>query len=207
MVFPWRTWLTASVLGPSEASYTAYLQQHGYCSLVLVAYLHAVGHFAHWLTHERVRLRDLDESVVRRFVRSHLPECDCPGRCQRTAVLVQAALRRLLETLRADGRIPARHDGLSPAIHDELERFTTYLDTVCGLAAKTRADRRWWMAQFLTDQFNQGPIAVSRLNPRDIAEHLKAHGADYTPSTARERACALRSYLRFRATHYADRAR
>ena len=202
---PWRTWLVSSVLGPSEASYAAYLQQHGYSPAIVDAYLHAIGHFAHWVTHEGLRLGDLDESVVRRFVASHLPKCHCPGRCQRTAVLVHAASRRLLDVLRADGRIPARHDGLSPAIHDELERFTAYLDHVCGLAVSTRAHRRWWMAQFLTDQFDQGPIAVSRLTPRDIAVYLKAHGAAYTPSTARDRSCALRSYLRFRATQYDDR--
>ena len=205
VTFPWRTSLLASVLGPSEASYTAFLQQHGYSPAIVDAYLHAVGHFAHWLTHERLRLRDLDESVVRRFVVSHLPECHCPGRCQRTAVLVHAALRRLLDALRAEGRIPGRQDGLPPAIHDELERFTAYLKNVCGLAVSTRVDRRWWMAQFLTDQFDRGPIAVSRLTPRDIADYLKAHGADYTPSTTRVRGCALRSYLRFRATHSADR--
>jgi hypothetical protein len=118
---------------------------------------------------------------------------------------VQAALGHLLDVLRADGRIPERRVGLSPAIHDELERFTSHLEQVCGLAAKTRAGRRWWVGQFLADRFGRGPIAVDRLTARDIADYLVGHGTRYTPGTAGVRGGALRSYLRFRAARCGDR--
>jgi site-specific recombinase XerD len=202
---PWRTWLSASVLNPSGASCVAYLQQHGYSGPIASAYLHAVGHFAHWLTEEQVTLRCLDESAMRRFLTAHLPNCRCPGRCQRTVVIVQAALGHLLDVLRADGRIAARRVGRSPAIHDELERFTSYLEQVCGLGATTRAGRRRWVEQFLADRFGRGPLAIDRLTPRDIVDFLGRHGTHYTPGTAGVRACALRSYLRFRAARSADR--
>ncbi len=181
---PWRTWLSASVLSPSAASSVASLERHGYSAPIATAYLHAVGHFAYWLTEEHLTLRRLDESVVRRFLTTHLPTCRCPGRCQRTVVGVQAALGHLLDVLRADGRIPERRVGLSPAIHDELKRFTSHLEQVCGLAAKTRAGRRWWAGQFLADRFGRGPIAVDRLTARDIADYLEGHGTRYTPGTA-----------------------
>jgi integrase/recombinase XerD len=202
---PWRTWLSTGMLGPTADSYGAYLQGGGYSASHASAYLHAVGHFAHWLTDEHVALRQIDESVVHRFVTTHLPTCRCPGRCQRTATVVQAALGHLLAVLRADGRIPARRMGRSPAIHDELERFTRYLDHVCGLAAKTRADRQWWIAQFLVDQFGHGPITIDRLTPGDMADFLERQGSRYSPGTAGVRASALRSYLRFRAAACADR--
>lgn len=201
---PCRTWLSASVLSPSAASYVAYLQRHGYSAPIAGAYLHAVGHFAHWLTEEHLTLRRLDESV-RRFLTTHLPNCRCPGRCQRTVVVVHAALGHLLGVLRAEGRITARRVGMSPAIHDELERFTSHLEQVCGLAAKTRADRRWWVGQFLADRFSRGPIAVDRLTPRDVVDFLVRHRTRYTPGTAGARGCALRSYPRFRAVRCADR--
>jgi site-specific recombinase XerD len=202
---PWRTWLSASVLSPSAASYVASLQRHGYSAPIAEAYLHAVGHFAHWLTQEHLTLQRLDESVVRRFLTTHLLNCRCPGRCQRTVVVVQAALGHLLDVLRAEGRITARRVGSSPAIHDELERFTGHLAQVCGLAASTCAGRRWWVRQFLADRFGRRPIAVDRLTARDIADYLEQHGMHYTPSTARDRGCALRSYLRFRAARCGDR--
>ena len=202
---PWRTWLSASVLSPSAASYVASLQRHGYSAPIAGAYLHAVGHFAHWLTEAHLTLRRLDESVVRRFLTTHLPACRCPGRCQRTVVGVQAALGHLLTVLRADGRIPERRVGRSRAIHDELERFTGHLEQVCGLAAKTRAGRRWWAGQFLADRFGRGPIAVDRLTARDIADYLEGHGTRYTPGTVGVRGGALRSYLRFRAARCGDR--
>jgi len=202
---PWQTWLAASVLRRSAASYDAYLQRHGYSPGITHAYRHAVGHFARWVTEEHLELRRLDESVVRRFLTTHLPECRCPARCQRTVLMVQPALKHLLQVLRANGSIPARRVGGSPAIHEELERFTAYLDDVCGLAARTRAGRRWWVGQFLTDRFGQGPIAVHRLTPRDMLDFLGRHGGRYTPGTAGVQASALRTYLRFRAARYADR--
>ena len=143
--------------------------------------------------------------MVRRFLTTHLRDCQCPGRCQRTVVVVQAALGHLLDVLRADGRILARRVGMSPAIHDELDRFTSHLEQVCGLAATTRRCRRWCVGQFLTDQFGRGPIAVDRLTPRDIVDFLGSCGTRYTPGTAGVRGCALRSYLRFRALRCADR--
>lgn len=51
---PCRRWLSASVLRSSASSYEAYLQRHGYSSRIATAYLHAVGHFAHWLTKTRL---------------------------------------------------------------------------------------------------------------------------------------------------------
>ena len=200
----WGTWLSASVLSPSAASYVAYLQRHGYSAPIAGAYLHAVGHFAQWLTEEHLTLRRLDESVVHRFLTTHLPQCRCPSRCQRTTVVMQAALGHLLRVLRADGRIAARRVGRSLAIHDELERFTSYLEQVCGLAVKTRAGRRWWVEQFLADRFGRGSLVIDRLTPRDIVDFLGRHGTHYTPGTAGVRACALRSYLRFRAARCAD---
>src|SRR5207245_10258942 len=142
---------SASVLSPNAASYVAYLQRQGYSAPIAGAYLHAVGHFAHWLTEEHLTLRRVDESVVRRFLTTHLPNCQCPGRCQRTVVVVQAALGPLLDVLRAADRIMAHRVGMWPAIHDERERLTSYLEARRGLAAKTRADRRGWPRQFLAD--------------------------------------------------------
>lgn len=202
---PWRTWLCTSVLRRTEAAYDAYLQQHGYSPAIVSAYRHAVGHFAHWLTDERVRLRHLDESVVHRFVTTHLPTCRCSGRCQRTVVQVRAALTHLLRVLRADDHIAVRCVGPTRAIHDELARFTTHLDQVCGLSAKTRAGRRWWVQRFLADRFGRGPITIDRLTPRDLTTYLERDGAQYTPGTAGVRASALRSYLRFRAARCGDR--
>src|SRR6266566_5087223 len=137
---PSRAWLSASVLSPSAAAYAAHLQRHRYSTPIAGAYLHAVGHFAHWLTEEHLPLRSLDESVARRFLTTHLPNCRCPSRCQRTIVVVQAALKHLLTVLRADGRITVCRVGMSPAIHEELERFTSHFDAGLRIG---RQDLRW----------------------------------------------------------------
>jgi site-specific recombinase XerD len=118
---------------------------------------------------------------------------------------VQAALSHLLRVLRAEDRIPGRRRGQSPALHHELDRFTEYLACVCGLAAKTRTGRRWWVGQFLADHFARGPIAIDRLTPRDVTAYLERAGARYTPGSAGVCRSALRSYLRFRAAQRGDR--
>jgi integrase/recombinase XerD len=202
---PWRTWLSASVLSPTTAAYMAHLRRHGYSASIAGAYLRSVGHFARWLTTEHLPLRRLDESVTHRFVTMHLPTCQCPGRCPRTPIVVQAALRHLLRVLRADDRIQPDRGGLSPAIHDELDRFTEYLARVCGLAAKTRAGRRWWVGQFLVDQFARGPIAIDGVTAHDVIAYLARTGARCTPGSAGVCRSALRSYLRFRAAQSGDR--
>lgn len=162
----WRTWLSTSVLSHTIDPYQTYLRRGGYSAPHRDGYLHAVGHFAHWLTDEHLVMGQVNEAVVRRFVTSHLPTCQCPGRCPRTVLTVRAALGPLLTVLRAEGRIPAPGVERSPVIHEELERFTRHLTDVCGLAPKTCAARRWWVAQFLAGQFGAGPLGLDRIRPR-----------------------------------------
>ena len=120
-----------------------------------------------------------EASTNRWYVDSSRRICQ-PADVLATVVVVQAALGHLLRVLRADGRIPARHVGRSRVMHDELECFTSYLEQVCRLAAKTRAGRRWWVEQFLADRFGRGPLAIDRLTPGDIVDFLGRHGTHYT---------------------------
>lgn len=203
MSFPWRTWLAREEWSGTADAYRARLQRGGYSESHIQTYLHAVGHFAHWFTREHLTWSALDESVVHRFLTSHLPTCGCSGRVPRTLITVRAALGHLLDELRVADRIPPRRREAS-AVHAELARFVGYLDEVGGLAANTRAGRRWWIAQFLTDHFGAGPITIARLTPHDLTDFLVRTGRTHTPGTAAVRAAALRSYLRFRSVSDGD---
>ena len=50
--------------------------------------------------------------------------------------------------------------------------------------AKTRADRRWWVEQFLADRFGRGPLAIDRLTPRDMADFLGQYSRNSYASLA-----------------------
>jgi len=68
---PWRTWLSTSVLSPTAEAYQIVLQRGGYSAPHASAYLHAVGHFAHWFTDEHLTLQELNEAVVHRTTARH----------------------------------------------------------------------------------------------------------------------------------------
>jgi len=196
-----RAWLSASVLNPSADAYVGYLRQHGYCFGSIRAYLHAVGHFAHWLTQQRIPLDRIDEALVRRFLARHLPTCRCPRPCKRGVHEVRAALKHLLRVLRHQGRIAGPSTTIPAALRDELDRFEAYLDEVCGLATSTRASRRRWVRKFLRSRFGRRPLEITLLTPRDLLAFITRQAKRCQPGTAHVLGCALRSYLRFRAFH------
>ncbi len=200
-------WLGNSVLSQNADAYVGYLHRHGFCAGTVQCHLSSVGHFAYWLTERRIPISSLDEALVEQFVTEHLPACQCPGRCQHTGSEVRAALAHLLRVLRAEGCIPAARIQVPQTIHDELQRFDTYLAEVCGLAPATRISRRLWVSKFLIASFSSAPIELSRIRPRDIVDIMIRPDDSFKPGTAQVFGCALRSYLRFRAVSCGDDVR
>lgn len=199
-----RDWLGSSVLSQSADAYVGYLQHQRYGAATVRAYLHSVEHFAHWLTRQRLCLGSIDELLVRRFITKHLPTCGCKEPCQRSVTSVRPALVHLLHVLREeDGIAEPRWPSPKP-IALELERFDAHLDATCGLAFATRVSRRMWVGKFLRERFGAGPIQFERLKPSDIADFMIRPGDHYKPGTHRAIACALHSYLRFRALSTGD---
>ena len=134
----------------------------------------------------------------------HLPTCRCKEPCQRKATSVRPALVHLLNVLRDTNRVTEPQRSSPKPIHLELDRFDAHLDATCGLAFATRVSRRMWVGKFLRERFGAGPIQVERLKPRDIADFIIRSGNHYKPGTYRAIACALHSYLRFRALSTGD---
>lgn len=194
-------WLSESVLGPRADAYVGYLRQHGYCFRCIRAYFHGVGHFARWVSEHRIALDRIDEALVRRFLTRHLPVCRCPSPCKRGVHEVRAALKHLLRVLRCEGRIAGPSVAIPAAIREELDRFDTYLDEVCGLATSTRARRRRWVRKFPHKRFGRRPLEITLLKPRELLAFIMRQAERCKPGTAHVLGCALRSYLRFRAFH------
>jgi integrase/recombinase XerD len=192
-------------LSQSADAYVGYLENHRYGPVTVRAYVHSVEHFAHWMTKQRVSVRSVDELLVHRFVTEHLPTCKCPSPCQRHVLAVRPALAHLLHVLRNEGRISGRKALVPQAIQDELDRFDTHLDTVCGLASATRTSRRAWVGKFLVDRFGSTPIEVDRITSADMVQFMVRSTNRYKPGTAQVLGCALRSYMRFRALSCGER--
>lgn len=199
-----RNWFARSVLGQSADSYIDYLRSHGYCDGTVQAHGSSVSHFAYWLTKCRIQLAQIDEALVHQFVKEHLPACDGPGRWQRRAVEMRAALVHLLSVLRAENRIPAACTQVSPAVHSELQCFESFLAETCGLAPASRMSRLSWVSKMLRNRFGRAPIDLGQIDPRDIVDFMVRPDDSYRPGSMQVIASALRSYLRFRSLQYGD---
>jgi integrase/recombinase XerD len=194
-----RNWFETSVLGQSTDSYADYLRRRGYCAGTVQVHVSSVGHFAYWLTRCGIQLSRVDEALVHQFVTEHLPVCTCSRRCQRRAVEMRAALSHLLPVLRAEGRIPAAHIQVPSAVHDELQRYDSFLEEICGLAPATRISRLSWVGKFLVNRFGSSPVDLGQICPHDIVEFMVRPDDSYRPGTMGVLASAVRSYLRFRS--------
>lgn len=192
-------WLQGSELNEISDNYFNYLKQQGYSDKSILIYIHSVAHFAYWLENNKISLSLVNETTMNQFLFEHLPVCDCSRICSRTLFNARAALRHLLKVLRAEHRIPI-FSPVNPApMVEELARYKTYLNEVCGLAKSTQISRLHYVRAFLHHKFGRRSIAVRSIKPKDILGFIAKSSERFKPATIRVIAVALRSYLRFRA--------
>jgi site-specific recombinase XerD len=191
-------WLKKSVLRSAIQLYVEHLIGRGYARSTVRVYACCVGHFAYWLRNQRIRLDQIDETVIRRFLYKHLPSCKCPDPVRRTRYELRAALNQLLIMLRATALVPPRTVTVG-SIEDELQRFQSYLDKDCGFTPVTRYQRVLIARKFLESSFGHSLIEVSRLKPQAIYRFVIACLKRWKPSSGGAIGVALRCYLRYRA--------
>jgi site-specific recombinase XerD len=194
-----RGWILGSDTGPIANAYVQLLEERGYARSTINNYLGGIAHFFHWLPSAAVRIDQLDEKLIGRFLDRHLPNCDCAPSCRRGRRSMQAALMRLLELLRASGRIEPRAFTGFAAINKELQDFERYLTEICGLAPATCYTRLRRVRAFLLKQFGTGPLRWSAVKPQHIGRFMVQHTASWTTSSTQAFGSSLRSYLRFKA--------
>jgi len=194
-----RGWLQDSVLSSVADAYINYLIDGGYSDQSVRTYAHSVAHFAHWLKDKNILLDQIDETITDEFLCRHLPVCNCSKRCRRSLFSVRAALEHLVTVLRAEGDIPPAKSTLPIAIAEELACYESHLHEVRGLAYSTRIGRAHYVRAFLLHRFGRRPILMNNVKPKEILNFMTQSTRGFKASTAQAIACALRSYLRFRA--------
>ena len=180
-------------------AYVQYLTCRGYSLRTIRFYLCDIAHFSHWFTRQSLVVDDMDEEVVDQFLRRHLPRCHCSKNRRSQIRSIRAALRRLLEYLRADGRVSPPSGRAETAAAQELKQFSHHLIQVCGLAKATRYCRLNDVRAFLQQQFGAEPIALGLLDHADIERFIKRHTEGWTPQARSRVYGSLRSYFRFKA--------
>ncbi|MDR1462585.1 MAG: site-specific integrase [Azoarcus sp.] len=189
-----RDWLTHGPLGELIAAYIETLRIQHYREHTVRIYLACLAHFSYWMKREGLAPASVDRTLIKRFLRHHLPVCTCPQPCRSTVGDVRAALHHLLPLLPVRGA-PAMQDPVAI----ELERFDDHLSHTCGLAPTTRYYRVRHVEAFLVDCFGRAIPKISQLSVADIDAFLRNRATRWKPASLRVICTSLRSYLRFRA--------
>ena len=191
-------WLDASVLRAHVPQYLAYLRERRYARQTVRYYLYNVAHFAVWATMQQLTIEAVNEAAAVSFVESHLSECRCPYPVRRNRDEIRAALRHLLEALRAGGVLaPRRRDADPVAV--EVSRFQRYMQDTCGLAKNTCRQRSHIVSKFLDRLRPIGPASIERLDAKAFRSFVLNPQLRHSPGTIGVIAGTLRCYLRFRA--------
>ena len=194
------TQLIDSQFGPHVDTFTRYLTDRGCAENTLSRYLGALAHFAQWMSQINADIRQINEVVVSTFLNDHLPVCDCAHAGDRHRTNVRPALRHLLTILRASVVIPDCPVGSTP-VDEELRRFDDHMNHVRGLVPKSRRDRVRIVGLLLREQFADGPVVISMIEPDDVRQFFARQSKLYSkPSGLGSLASTLRLYFRYRAS-------
>lgn len=166
--------------------FTDHLVERDYRPSMVNLYSAAANRFNQWLSENRLPLSAVDDDRIQRFL---------SGRPLRSKKDDRAALHQLVIVLR-------REDFLAP-ISDPVDEFevplslySTYLQSVCGVALSTHDDRLRYARLFL-NELDQHGVALEQLNATMLIDFFDRYAQTHKPSSVRCLATALRSYLRF----------
>ena len=191
-----RDRLAHSELGAVFEDLVEYLRTRGHPVSTIQQYVQAVEHFDGWLRRARVPTASIDEESVQRFLRKHIPRCQCPPPRCHTIPQTRAALAHLLLVLRQTGRVPSerRSDTPTDAV---VAGFVTHLLDRRGAAASTAAARACYVHEFLAEEFGTDPIEVTRIDVAAATAFLVARRGRWCTGTMKAAATALRSFFRY----------
>src|SRR4030066_83058 len=177
----WRAGLLVSYLD----SFVEAVSDLGYARASLQARMWLLGDLGRWLKRRNLRLADLGEPLVSRFL---------DGRHRRRCLRRDDTriARQFLEHLREQGVVRAQEPPIDRAPLAPLgRRYESHLRRERGLSLAT-VTRYWsFLQRFLVERFGSGPIQLHELTPCDVSGFLLRHARAGTPAGRRNRAILL----------------
>jgi site-specific recombinase XerD len=183
--------LRGGLLGSHLDSFVAAVSQLGYARSTVRERLWLLGDLARWLQRQGLALGDLQEQVIRHF----LKERQSTGRFRRSDA---STVRHFLEHLRQKGAVasPGATPDDSPlaALH---QRYESYLTKERGLASATVTGYWPFVRRLILERFGDAPLCFRELVPDDVSRFLLRHARSGSPGVASLMVTALRSFFRF----------
>lgn len=186
-------------LGIIVEAFVLHLYTGGYTPGVIRDHLEALEHFSRWLNQQRVPLEHLSTLHVQRFLKHHLPRCQCPKPAPKGVRHCRAALGRLVVFLRGQGRIQECQAPMRPATSTEelLAAYDRHLDQVCGLSAETRRRRQRTAQRFLRWRFGSRRPEWRQLRARETTRFVVEEARGLGSGGIHSLVACLRSFLGF----------
>lgn len=189
-----RRRMAGSHLGIILEEFVLDLQARGHAQTCVQSYGQIAEHFSRWLGTQSLALSQVDEGVVERFVRGHLPRCACPRPAPTHARNCRAALGRLLVFLRGRGLIARGSPGDRALSEPVLVEYDRYLREVAGVATATRIYRLRYAREFIRRHRDRDGRVRSA---RDLFGYVQFRSRGLKPASLRVLTGALRDFLRF----------
>lgn len=183
-----RARIRGNPLGGVLQRYIGHLAAGAYCHGTMYQYVSAVEHFGRWLGDHPI-----NRTSVRRFIRWHLPRCQCSGQTTHNINYARAALHRLLEMLEPAGATSPIRTFADRVLRD----YEHHLKHVCGLAGATIQYRLRYARSLLRCRGIRRAKQLCAWSPAQIAQSISSFGRLRKPSSGQVLACSIRSFLRF----------
>lgn len=178
-------------LGEHIDAFAEWLSQQGYARELLRYKIRWVAYLSHWLHRRRLRVKDLDERRVERFLRQQCGHGDIKRGNSTT-------FRNLLWWLRdAEIIAPAVVRSDDTAL-GRLERdFVVYLTRERGLTASTVKNYLPTAHRLLSERFSGNSVALRDLSAKDVTDFILHQSKTIRPRRMQLVVTALRAFLRF----------
>ena len=181
---------------PTSALTIAYAESlcaKGYSADSRDIHLRSVSHLIEWLAQRGIRLAELDEQVLARFLH-HLPACRCRGR-QHRGPRVRFRVRRFLQFLRDAGVATAPSSGSPPATL--VTEYGAWMRYRRGLAEST-IGQALPVVQALLDVAGANPADFEAVSIRTfVLYYVEQHA----PASAGCITSIVRCFLRYLVMH------
>lgn len=180
-------------LSPHVNCYLTQVKEQGYAVGSIYEQIYTLKMFGRWLKRTGRGVRDLNEAVIRDFlrrvIRRRYPKNAAPS-----------TLRRLLTMLRRIGATPATA-ATRPSLSEQWTcAYERFLLQERALSPPTVTWHRSFVSRFLSEKFGDGRFNLSKLRAPDVTAFVQRHAHRHSPENAKSLLAAMRSFLRF--LHY-----
>jgi site-specific recombinase XerD len=180
--------LRVGPLAPYLDIYISRIEQDGFLPSSVPCQLYAIARFSKWLQQGGVRIEDIDEIRMRRFLDRdpgvvHYPE--------------PASIRRLVAILRGMGVLKPEPPPALTSVQRYVADYRRYLVDQRGLSESCLPNYTSFVEQFLFERFGEKEPCFVGLCASDVTTFVREQAGKLSPGRKKLLVTALRSFLRY----------